>query len=198
MQIDKKLIKYLSEQNTLKNLPRTGWELAGVKFPESLAEHTCIAAQLAFIIGELKGLDGAKCAALLIFHDNAEIRTGDQHKVSARYIDRAEAEKKAFSDQSDNLPAKISKKLQKMFDEKENRTSKEAIVAQDADWLECAIQAKLYTEQGYDCKEWINNIEKALETKSAKEILKLIKQEKNFTTMWWQGLKKMTYKKLNK
>jgi len=85
-----------------------------------------------------------------------------------------------------------------MFKGKEERTTPEGVVAQDADWLECAIQAKLYLEKGHDCSEWIKNTEKALETESAKEILKLIKQEKDFTTLWWQGLKKMTYKKLDK
>jgi len=196
MKIDKNLIKYFSDQTALKNMPRTGWRLAGVKFPESLAEHTCIAVQLAYIIGELEGLDGAKCAALLIFHDNGEIRINDQHKVAARYINAKNAEKIAFFEQTKNLPDKISKKIQKMFIEKEERTTPEGIVAQDADWLECAVQAKIYTEQGYNCIGWINNIEKALETKSAKKILKLIKEEKKFTTIWWQGLKKMTYKKL--
>ncbi len=198
MKIDKNLIKYISEQTVLKNIPRSGWETAGVKYPESLAEHVCIAAQLAYIIGELEGLDGNKCATLVLFHDNGEIRIGDQHKVSSRYINIKKAEENAYKEQIQNLPTQISEKLQKLFDEKENRTTKEGIVAQDADWLECAIQAKIYTEQGYNCTEWIENTEKALETKSAKEILKLIKQEKNFTTIWWQGLKKMTYKKLDK
>jgi len=43
------------------------------------------------------------------------------------------------------------------------------------------LQAKVYTEIGYDgCKNWIENVEKALETKSAKKILKESKKIQTF------------------
>ena len=79
----------------------------------------------------------------------------------------------------------------------ENRNTKEGIVAKDADWLELAFQAKQYIDQGHlAAQNWIDNVEKALETDSAKELLKEM-QKTNFTD-WLIGLKKMTYKKLEK
>lgn len=59
------------------------------------------------------------------------------------------------------------------------------------------MQAKILVEQGFvGAEDWINNVEKALETESAKKILAEIRGMKDFTNCWWQGLKKMTYKKL--
>jgi 5'-deoxynucleotidase YfbR-like HD superfamily hydrolase len=80
--------------------------------------------------------------------------------------------------------------------EYENRTTQESIIARDADWLETAFQAKEYFDLGYESTvDFIDNVEKALETESAKKIIKEMKNTK--FTDWWKGLKKMTYEKLN-
>ena len=92
----------------LKRNRHEGFRLAGVEHPDSLADHITIAAQLAYIIGELEGLDGKTCATMVIFHDNGEVRTTDQHKVAARYIDKDEAEHQALIDQMDFLPPAIT------------------------------------------------------------------------------------------
>lgn len=177
---------------------REGFRLSGVKIPRSIADHITVAAQLAYIIGELEGLNGEKCATMVLFHDNGETRIIDHHKVAARYMTTDQAEFKAFTEQMTQLPDEISKKIIKLQKEYETRSTPEGVVAKDADWLEAAIQAKIYNEQGYDTGNWINNVSKALETKSAKLILNEIKKTDKFTTNWWQGLKKMTYKKLSK
>jgi hypothetical protein len=51
--------------------------------------------------------------------------------------------------------------------------------------------AKEYMEKGYSFTvDWIDNIEKRLSTKSAQELLKLVR--KSNSNDWWQGLKKLT------
>jgi putative hydrolase of HD superfamily len=145
----------------------------------------------------MEGANPEKVAAMLIIHDNAETRVGDQNKVGARYFSIKEAESAAFADQSKNLGDEIEKKFKKYFKEYEDRTTKEGIIAKDADWLETAFQAKEYLDTGHKLMiNWINNVEKAVETKSAKMIIKEMK--KTEFTDWWKGLKKMTYKKLYK
>jgi len=53
------------------------------------------------------------------------------------------------------------------------------------------IQCKIYVEQGYSgCKTWIDNIEDLLTTESAKKLYYEIRDEKDMTNLWWQGLKK--------
>ena len=195
MQI-KKIVNFIFEINQLKRQRASGWYLAGITNPPSIAEHSLRAAQIGYILAIMENVDAEKVATMLIVHDNAEARTGDQNKVSARYFSKKEAEEKAFNEQISGLGEQIEKKWQQYFQEFENRNTKEGIVAKDADWLETAFQAKEYVDLGYkSAQNWIDNVEKALETESAKQIIKQM-QQTNFTD-WWKNLKKMTYKKLN-
>lgn len=194
-----KLKKFLSETQMLKRIRHEGVRLAGVEHPDSIADHTALSAQIAYILGRLEGVDALKCVLINVFHDNHEIRVGDHHKISARYLDTKEAEKLSEKEQFENLPSSLAKELLELQGEKRKRNTKEGIIAKDADWLEIAIQTKIYSELGYKgCEDWINNVEKALETTSAKQILAEIKKDSDFLNCWWKGLKKMTYKKLKK
>ena len=175
---------------------REGFRLSGVTAPRSIADHITIAAQLAYIIGELEGLDGKTCATMVLFHDNGETRITDHHKVATRYLDIKKGESRAFKEQMAQLPKAIAAKLLRLQNQCDHQTTPEGIVARDADWLEAAIQAKIYSEQGHHIGQWIDNVKKALRTKSAQALLTEIQRTDHFTTSWWQGLKKLTYQKL--
>lgn len=192
----KNIVNFIFEINQLKRQRHSGFQLAGVKDPDSVAEHVMRAAQIGYILAVMEGdANPEKVATMLLVHDNGEARIGDQNKVSARYFSNKQAEHDAFSDQIKNLGQEIEKKWQEYFLEFENRNTNEGIIAKDADWLETAFQAKEYTDIGYTFMEdWIKNVEDALETKSAKMIIKEMRRTK--FTDWWKGLKKMTYKKL--
>lgn len=192
------IVKLFLELGYLKRLKHNGLMMAGVESPDSIAEHSFRAAIIAAVLAELEGANPEKIAFMLLFHDLPESRVGDQNKVSARYFKIKEAEDRAAMEQVQELPAGLASRILNSRKEFEERDTKEGIVAKDADWLEMAITAKEYVEKGYSgAQNWIDNVEKALETDSAKEILKLVK-ESDFTNSWWQGLKKMTYKKLDK
>lgn len=192
----KKIVNFIFELNQLKKEKHNGWFLCGVNSPDTVAEHAFRAAQIGYILAESEGGNPEKVTTMLIIHDNAEARIGDKHKVSSRYISTKKAEVNAFSDQLNNLNKSTSKKFLKYFQEYEERSTLDGIIAKDADWLEQAFQAKEYYDLGYKSAiDWINNVEKALETKTAKLIIKELK--KNNFTDWWSGLKKMTYKKIN-
>lgn len=193
-----KITKFLSEIQVLKRIEHEGFRLSGVSKIDSVAEHTAIAAQIAYVLGKLEGADAAKCAVIVLFHDNEEARIGDHHKISSRYLNTKEAEVAAEKEHYSNLPETIKSELFEMQEELRERNTKEGIIAKDADWLEQAIQAKIYVETGYKgAEDIVNNVEKAVETNSAKEILTEIKNNSDFLNSWWKGLKKMTYKKLN-
>lgn len=193
----KKIVNFIFELSQLKRQVHSGFQLAGIKNPPTVAEHAARAAQIGYILAVMEGADPEKVVAMLVIHDNAEARVGDQNKVAARYYSVKKAESKAFADQLKNLGGEIEKKWKKYFYEFEERTTKEGIIARDADWLETAFQAKEYLDVGYKfVSNWIDNVEKALETKSAKMIIKEMK--KTEFTDWWRGLKRMTYKKLYK
>lgn len=192
----KNIVNFIFELGQLKLVKHVGFNLAGVREPDSVAEHVMRAAQIGYILAVMEGdANPEKVVAMIMIHDNGEARIGDQHKVAARYFNTAAAEQKAFAEQLENLGQTIKNNWADYFKQFENRNTKEGIIAKDADWLETAFQAKEYLDLGYKgLGSWIDNTEKALETKSAK--LLLAEMKKNKFTDWWQGLKKMTYKKL--
>ncbi|MCK5081096.1 MAG: HD domain-containing protein [Candidatus Moranbacteria bacterium] len=193
----KKIVNFIFEINQLKRQRHMGPQFAGVKNPDTVAEHALRASQIGYILAVMEEANPEKVVSMLIIHDNGETRVGDQTKVGARYFSNKKSEQDAFFEQSDNLGDKIAKKWKELFLEYEDRTSMEGIIAKDADWLEQAFQAKEYVELGYQgMQNWIDNVEKALETESAKKILEEMKNS-SFTD-WWQGIKKMTYKKIVK
>lgn len=195
----KKITRFFAEISNLRRVKRSGFTLAGVGSPETIAEHVVRAAQIAYILAFLEEADPEKTAAIVLFHDNGEIRVGDQHKVASRYFDISKAETKAFEAQMENLPEELQKRIISLRNEHEKRHTREGMVARDADWLETAVEAKEYEEQGFKImRKWIANVKKALETESAKKLLEYIEKEEDFLNSWWQGLKKMTYRKLYK
>ena len=184
----KNIAKFFFELGQLKKVKRSGWWLAGVKDPESVAEHSFRATIIARILAEMENADVNKATTMVLFHDVPEARINDLHKVGARYIDFEKAEVASLKEQVERLPKKIADEMAALYKEMLQGKTKEAIIAKDADLLECAIQAKEYLEQNYkDCENWIYNVGKKLKTKSAKEILKLIK--KTNSNSWWYGLK---------
>lgn len=75
------------------------------------------------------------------------------------------------------------------FNERETLEGK---CAKDADYLEQAVTAKEYMDIGYKgCQDWINNIKKAVKTKSAREFIAMI--EATERNDWWWDLKQLAY-----
>ena len=198
----KNIVNYIFEIGVLKREKHNGFKLLGVDNLGSVAEHALRAAQIGYILTVLENekhgtdISPEKVASMLIFHDNGEVRIGDLHKVASRYIDSKEAEQTAFVEQTERLPENMAKTLLEYYSEFENRNTKEGIIAKDADWLESAFSAKEHYDLGNTLAiDWILNVEKALETDSAKEMIKEMK-ETRFTD-WWVNLKKMLYKKMD-
>jgi putative hydrolases of HD superfamily len=193
----KNIAKFFLELGQLKRVKRSGWWLAGIKDPETIAEHSYRSAIMARILAELEGADVNKVTTMMLIHDIPEARINDLHKVGSRYIDFKKAEKAAFKEQLERLPKKIADEFYSLFIEMGEKKTKEAIIAKDVDLLECAIQAKEYLDQNYkDAQNWIDNVEKGLKTKSAKEILKILK--KSGANDWWYGLKHIEHLLKNK
>lgn len=186
----KEITNYIFELGTLKRFAHSGTKMAGVKHPDTIAEHVQRAAVIAYILAKLEKADAEKAMLMSLLHDNAESRITDLHKVARRYIDSKEAEKQAFREQCDSLPEDIGTIFNGCFLEYEDKKSPEAIIARDADLLETAFQAKEYVDLGYTvCHEWIDNVGKCLKTRSAKKIHARMKKT-NFAD-WWRHLTKI-------
>ena len=181
----KKVVNFLFELNEAKRTPRSGWHRTGIKNAESLAEHSAVCAQIAFLLGEMEGANAEHCALLALFHDVGEIRTGDEDWISRIYKNKNDSEGKAFLAQSADLP--MGGKLKSFFDEIKKQKTKEAIIAKDADLLELAVQAKFYTQSGYESAAlFIDGMRDNLKTESAKKLL--VEIEKSKIEDWWMAI----------
>jgi len=185
----KTLINFIFETFHLKRIKHEWARLAGVDFPDSVAEHSLNAAQIGYILAMMEWADANKVSAMLIWHDVAETRIWDIHKVWSRYIHgKKEIEKKVMSEQLDWL--EFGQDVQALFDEYEERSTLEWKIAKDADYLEQAFQAKIWVEQGYSwMQNRIDNVGAALKTDSAKNVWE--EMVKSSSNDWWEGLKKL-------
>ncbi len=184
----KDIAKFLYEVGQLKRVKRSGWWIAGVKDPESVAEHGFRTAVLAYLLARLEEADAGKAVLMALLHDLPEARTNDSHRVVRRYADWTGVDKKAVREQSHRLPEALADEVVSFFEEFEKDASPEARLARDADLLECLIQAREYQGSGYpDVADWISNAQAALTTESAKKIAaECLRTEPK---AWWQGLK---------
>jgi putative hydrolase of HD superfamily len=165
------MIRFLHELGLLKRIRRSGWLVAGVEAPESVADHTFRTAALGYLLAKLENADPMKTALMCLFHDMHETRIGDLHRINRRYLNHASAEKRAMKDQLDALPEEISSELLGLLEEFSSGRSREAALARDADVLECLIQAREYQHQGCSSvRQWILNAYSSLKTPWAKRM----------------------------
>jgi len=129
------------ELGVLKRIRRAGWWHAGVRDPESVAEHSLRVAQLASLIATIEGAEPARAALLAIWHDSQETRTGDLPHTARPYLDQC------------------------------SQQTPEAHCAKDADKLERLLQAIEYQHAGYTrVQGWIDSTRTSLRTDTARHI----------------------------
>ncbi|MFF0824583.1 HD domain-containing protein [Micromonospora haikouensis] len=101
------------------------------------------AALIGMILAAMEGADPARVTMLCVLHDTQETRTTDLPHIAKRYLTAAVTEYEAGE-------------------------TLDAIVARDADKLECLVQAVEYRHQGIDnVQRWIDSSRAALRTNSA-------------------------------
>lgn len=183
----KDIAKYLFEMGALKRVSRTGWWLAGIQAPETVAEHSFRAGLIAYLLASLEGADAPRCATMALFHDTSEARLNDLHKVAQNYLETKDAEKQVHRDQLSRLPAQMAADLGDLLLEMEARKTREAVIVHDADLLECLFQAHEYQAQGYPVDDWIDTCRAGLQTASAQQLAEACLSLP--PSSWWDGYK---------
>ncbi len=179
------LTNFLYEMGLLKRYKRTGWLIAGIDNPESVAEHSFRTAIIGYLLAVMEGVDPAKTAALCLFHDTQETRIGDVPSVGKGYVVTA-PNPEVTADQVAGFPAEVGQAVRKLVDEYEARQSAEARLAKDADKLECLIQAREYQAQGHDdVPPWIETSAAALQSGSARQLAEACQQVP--PRQWWKA-----------
>jgi putative hydrolases of HD superfamily len=158
------------ELGILKRMRRTGWWHAGVRDPESVAEHTMRVAQLAALIAAEEGADPARSSFLALWHDTQETRTGDLPHTARAYLTKPQP-RQITADQTATLPQRSRDLVRTAVDEYETRETAEALCAADADKLEMLLQAVEYRDIGvHRVDGWIESALKGLTTETARRI----------------------------
>ena len=182
-------LNFFAEAGLLKRVKRSGWWVAGIKDPETVAEHCFRCAIIGYYIAHCEGVDPFRVVTQTLFNDIHEARINDLHKMGHHYIDFRPAEQKAFADQIVHLEKKVKRALQIMREDYDRQLSRESIVARDADILECLIQAKEYVDLGFPvARTFFKRAPDYLKTATAR---KLWQQALSWNShAWWQNVVK--------
>ena len=177
-----RMVDLLYELGLLKRYKRTGWLVAGVRDPESIADHSFRAAAIAGVIAAMEGADPERAAFMSLFHDTQETRVTDIPYLGKRYL-KAAPNEQVTGEQVRDIPEAVARVIADAVSEYEDNASLEAVCARDADKLECLLQAVEYREQGYqNVQPWIDTSLAALKTTSAR---RLAEQALNTGSLEW-------------
>jgi putative hydrolase of HD superfamily len=170
------LVRFLFEVGHLKRVARSGWWVAGVRDPESVAEHSFRAAWIGYLLARRDGtVDPARVALMCLMNDLHEARINDLHKIGQAYLDFPAAETKAFLDQAATLPE--GEELKALHLEFQAAETRAAQLARDADRLECAFQALEYVYEGHaHCRPWFERTAPALRTAAGRALYDALAQ----------------------
>jgi len=182
-------LDFFAEAGLLKRIKRSGWWVAGIKDPESVADHSFRCAVIAHYIAHMEKVHPYEAVIMALFNDIHEARINDLHKMGHFYIDFKEAEKKVFKDQMKNLDKDVQQDLGQLRDQYDKQKTLASLIARDADILECLLQAKEYQQDGHaKAKIFLKRAPSFLKTKSAKKLWKQLQTWDS--SLWWQNVVK--------
>lgn len=146
--MNKNVINFYMMSNNLKNVIRKGWQEVGIPRDkiESVADHVCGTMILSLgIIEENKlDIDIAKLFKMIILKELSKAITNDEQSIinhnTKEGVKAATDKILTLLDNSSDLIA--------LYDEYENKSSKEATFAYKVSKLESDLQAKIYEQNG--------------------------------------------------
>lgn len=163
----KDIANFLFEVGMLQKTPRSGFQFFG-SGRESVADHVSRTIFIGYALSKLEGgVDELRLLKMCLFHDLPETRTGDMNYVNKRYV--VVDEKKAVQDLTDTLP--FGGEMTAVINEFNEKKSREALLAHDADQLSLILQLKECGDLGNKYSdEWIGYALKRLNTETAKQL----------------------------
>jgi len=190
----KQIASFLFEVGTMRKLLRIHRQtLLTDDLSDNISSHSYRVAIIGWFLSKLEKADPYKVVMMCLLHDLGEIRSGDHNWVHKRYVKIFEDEIK--EEQLGSLPYDDFKVI---VDEYDERTTKESIVAKDADLLDQILLLREYEWQGNrEAKRWLerktdgkdksdNRQIQFLKTEGAKKLGKAIMKE--IPSDWFKDL----------
>ncbi|MBT3221721.1 MAG: HD domain-containing protein, partial [Proteobacteria bacterium] len=141
------MIDVLVETYALKDLPRSGWENAGIVSGETVAAHTWGVSWLLMLLLP-SDLNRERALQYAILHDLPEVRTGDlTPSDGVSPSDKRAREEAAMEGLCRILPD--GQRIAQLWRDFELCTDEEADFVHQLDKLDMALQAVTYAERGH-------------------------------------------------
>lgn len=135
------------ELSSLSRIKRTGFVLAGVTEPETVADHSYETALFAYILSKHVDaeFDLGKVLAIAIFHEVGEARLADLPRRSKKYVRKfkSNAEREAGLDILDG----VAEEIIELLDELHECSTPEARLVEAAEELQIIFKAMLYAKE---------------------------------------------------
>ena len=174
------IANFLFEVGMLNKTPRTGFRFLG-SGKESVAEHILRTIFIGYSLCKLDpAADELKVLRMCLVHDLPEARTGDQNYMYKKYV--TVDEEKAVRELTEHLP--FGGEIRAVLEEFNEKKTREALLAHDADQLGLILQLKEYGDLGNQySQEWLNFAVRRLCTDQGRELADKILQTD--WTQWW-------------
>ncbi len=159
----------------LKKISRKGWETKlGIANPESVADHSYSMSVIAMILADMQKLDTLKVIKMGLLHDLAESIVGDYTPEEISKNEKIELENNAMIKIFNNLPQNLSKNYLSIWEEYQDKKTREAIFLHEIDKFEMAMQAIQYYDEGVTkekLKPFFDAAKNGINSKEIKEYL---------------------------
>ncbi len=176
----KPIVNFLFEAGVLAKTPRSGFQLLG-SGEQTVAEHTNRVVFIGYVLAMLDGeADMGKVLKICLFHDFAEARVSDLNYLHLKYVEKQE--EKALEETVKDLPFGVD--IKNIFKEYQERETKEALIAKEADILEWILSLKEQADIGNArALEWITVAQKRLNTDQGRILAHMIVETDS--NEWW-------------
>ncbi len=144
------ILDFFHTSVNLKKIPRQGWiDKLSIDKPESVADHTFSMAIMGMIFSDLENHNTEKILKMILLHDLAESTTGDIPPEQISKEEKTILENNTMKKILNDLPLSLQKQYDVLWEEYQSNNSKEAKIVHQLDKLEMALQAKIYSNEGY-------------------------------------------------
>jgi len=144
------ILSFFYTAANLKKISRQGWiDKLSINDPESVADHTFSMAIIGMIFSDLENYNTEKILKMILLHDLAESVTGDITPNKISNEEKQIFENKAMEKILNDLPSVLQKQYSTLWRDYQNMNSDEAKLVHQLDKLEMALQAKIYSKDGY-------------------------------------------------
>ncbi|MEI8172794.1 MAG: HD domain-containing protein [Deltaproteobacteria bacterium] len=174
------ITNFLFEVGMLKKTPRTGFQFLG-SGSESVAEHILRTVFIGYALSKMEpDVDEYKVLKICLVHDLPEARTGDMNYMYKKYVTVDEL--KAVDELTETLF--FGEDIKAAISEFNERSTRESLIAHDADQLSLILQLKECGDLGNKySEEWIKYASMRLYTQNAKKLAGSIL--KTDSAEWW-------------